>query len=144
MSAIERIIVSNKDARAQLSALYGMLGTKSKDNSHSRHNARRDDFTGNEWENACLKAQTQTTTTALKLIQYKWLFRTYVTPVKLHHNIPDSCTKYSNNVGSLLHCLHECQKNLSFWKNVTQFHVWLIWWSHLKRSSANKASILIT
>ncbi len=67
--------------------------------------------------NACLKAQTQINT-ALKLIQYKWLFRTYVAPVKLHQynpNTPD--TKCNDNVGTLLHCVWECQKIQMFWKD---------------------------
>lgn len=126
MSVIEKCIVSNKEGRGQMSALYGMLRSKSKDNSHCRLNAWRGDLgidiTENEWENACLKAQTKTINTALRLIQYKWLFRTYVTPVKLHHynpNIPDSCTKCNDSVGTLLHCMWECQKIQPFWKDVT-------------------------
>lgn len=107
MSALEKFIVSNKDAHQQLSLLYGMLRSRLKDSSHYRLNAWRDDLepniTKNEWENSCLKAQTQPINTELKLIQYKWLFRTHGTPVKLHcynPNIPDSCTKCSDSVGT--------------------------------------------
>lgn len=123
MSAIERTTLSSMDIRGQLSVFYDMLRSKSKDNSHSRLNAWRDDLkvdiTENEWENACLKAQKQTINTALKLIQYKWLFRTYVTPVKQYNpNIPDNCTKCNDNVGTLLHCVWECQKIQLFWKDI--------------------------
>lgn len=44
MSALEKFIVSNKEARGQLSVLYGMLRSNSKDNSHCRLNAWRDDL----------------------------------------------------------------------------------------------------
>lgn len=68
----------------------------------------------------CLFKNTNTDT-ALKLILYKWLFRTYVTPVKLHQynpNIPDNCTKCNGNVGTLLHCMWECQVIHFFWKGI--------------------------
>lgn len=42
--------------------------------------------------------------TNLRLLQYKWLSRQYITPVKLHHfhlNIPEVCYK--------------CTKGNSFW-----------------------------
>lgn len=52
--------------------------------------------------------------TTLILIQYKWLFKTCGTPVKLSHynpNISDNCSKCDDNVGPLLYCTWECQKN---------------------------------
>ena len=61
-------------------------------------------------------AQTQTINTALKPMQYKWLFRTYVTPVKL--DIPDNCTKCNDNVSTLLHCVWECQQIQLFWRDL--------------------------
>lgn len=43
-------------------------------------------------------------------MQYKWLFRTYVTPIL------DNCT--NDNVSTLLHCVWECQKIQLFWKDL--------------------------
>ncbi len=59
--------------------------------------------------------------TRCRLLQYKWLFRTYITPVKLHHfnpNIPDICTKCNNGIGTLFHCTWECQKLQIYWREV--------------------------
>ncbi len=36
---------------------------------------------------AWLKAQKQTIKTRLKLLQYKWLMRVYITPVSLHNQL---------------------------------------------------------
>lgn len=93
MSAIERTTLSFMDIRGQLSIIYAMLRSKSKENSHLRLSAWRDNLkmniTENEWDNGCLRAQKKTINTAMRLIQYKWLVRTYVTPVKLHQYNPD-------------------------------------------------------
>lgn len=59
-----------------------------------------------DWERACLKAQTQSVNTRMKLLQYKWLMRIYITPVKLNHwspDIPDTCIKCLVGKGSLFH-----------------------------------------
>lgn len=72
---------------------------------------------------ACLKAQKYSINTRLKLLQYKWLMRVYITPVKLHHispNIPDICVKFLNQKGTLIHCLWECPKIEVFWGNVVK------------------------
>ena len=48
---------------------------------------------------ACLTARRQTINTRLKLLQYEWLMRMHITPVKSHHisaNIPDVCTECHN------------------------------------------------
>uniref|UniRef100_A0A8C9ZKR3 Reverse transcriptase n=1 Tax=Sander lucioperca TaxID=283035 RepID=A0A8C9ZKR3_SANLU len=58
--------------------------------------ALQTEISDDEWNNSCLLAQMQTINTRFRLLQYKWLFRTYITPVKLHHfnsNIPDVCVK---------------------------------------------------
>jgi len=70
-----------------------------------------------------LKAQNNSINTRLKLIQYKWLMRVYITPAKLHHispNIPDVCVKCLTEKGTLIHFLWECSKILVFWENVVK------------------------
>ena len=55
------------------------------------------------------------------LLQYKWLLRGYLTPVKLQHmsdNIPDVCTKCLTDKGTLFHCVWKCSKIQNFWKEV--------------------------
>lgn len=76
-----------------------------------------------DWEKACFHAQTQTINTRFKLLQYKWLFRTYITPVKLHNfnpEIPDTCNKCTEEIGTLYHCMWECRKIQMFWKEVLE------------------------
>lgn len=75
-----------------------------------------------DWNDACFKAQTQTINTRFKLLQYKWLMRTYITLVKLHHisvNIPDVCSKCLDELGTLHHCLWECPKIQKDFTDVT-------------------------
>ena len=47
----------------------------------------------------------------LKLIQYKWLMWTYVTPIDLDRyntNLTDVCTKCMEFRGTLFHCIWQC------------------------------------
>ena len=49
--------------------------------------------------------------------------RTYVTPDKLHQwtpDIPDTCSKCSNDNGTLYHCLWDCWKIKNYWKSIVQ------------------------
>lgn len=49
---------------------------------------------------ACLNAQQNTINARLKLLQYKWIMRAYITPVKLNKiypNIPDKCLRGKRN-----------------------------------------------
>ena len=73
-----------------------------------------------DWRKACLKAQTQSINSHLKLIQYKWLMRTYVTPYLLNTfdpNNPDVCVKCGVK-GTFMHCLWECLQIQIFWTGV--------------------------
>lgn len=66
------------------------------------------DTDGTFWNEACLKAQKQTINTQFNLLQYKWVIRMYLTPVKLQDmsgNGPDICTKCLYEKGTVLHCL---------------------------------------
>lgn len=125
LSSIEQLMVNNLHSRGQISSLYGLLLTGSKENSLSYLSAWKKDLQSDisieDWEKACLLAQTQTINTRCKLLQYKWLLRTYITPVKLHHfdpNIPDYCSKCMEEVGTLLHCMWSCRILQTFWKEV--------------------------
>lgn len=124
LSQLEQYTVNHLQGRGQLSKLYNILLNSSKENSHSYLSSWRNDLhidiTTEEWEKACSSAQTQSINTKGKLLQYKWLFRTYITPVKLNHfnpNIPDYCYKCNTERGTLLHCIWECQKLQTFWKD---------------------------
>lgn len=47
--------------------------------------------------------------------------RTYITPVKLHKfnpNIPDNCLKCKQEIGTLYHCIWECNEIQGFWKEI--------------------------
>ncbi len=79
---------------------YNLLVKYSSESTLDKLNAWKldmhEDIDEADWNDACLKAQTQTINTRFKLLQYKWLMRTNLTPVKLHHmsvNIPDVCSK---------------------------------------------------
>lgn len=68
-----------------------------------------------EWEEACTKAQSRTTNTRLKLLQYNWLLQTYITPEKLNRYnraIPGIC--------ALFHCIWQCTEIQKFWQEVKQ------------------------
>ncbi len=111
--------------RGMVSLFYKTLLAGLKEGSQSYLSAWKRDFqvdiTVEEWEHACLSAQTQSINTRCRILQYKWMMRTYITPVKLHRinpNIPDNCAKCKDEIGTLFHCMWECREMQMFWKEV--------------------------
>ncbi len=59
----------------------------------------------------------------LRLLQYNWLMRTYLTPAKLHqfnNNFPDICIKFEQSKGTLFHCMWDCKVIRIFWHEISQ------------------------
>lgn len=76
-----------------------------------------------DWKKVCQDAQSQTINTKLKLLQFKWIMHTYVTPTLLHcfdNNNSDFCNKCSKKEGTLLHCLWSCPKIKKFWEKIIE------------------------
>ncbi len=70
------------------------------------------DISEDDWNKICLNAQTQTLNSRLRLLQYNWVMRTYITPVRLNKcnpDIPDLCFKCGKLQGKLSHCVWECE-----------------------------------
>lgn len=127
LSYIEKLILENLTGKRQISLFYATLISYDKESTVDRLEAWRLDIDENiditEWEEACLRAQKQSINTRMKLLQYKWLMRTYITPVKIHSwapDIPDTCVKCSEERGTLFHCLWNCSKLQHFWKKIVQ------------------------
>ena len=127
LTEIEKITLDNLGGKRQICKYYKVLMLNAKESTLDKLNAWRNDIQEDvdeaDWNDACLKAQKQTISTRLKLLQYKWLTRMYITPVKLHHmsvNIPDICIKCVNEKGTLIHCLWKCPKIQDFWKDVVK------------------------
>lgn len=127
-STLEKLMDSmNCLERGQISKLYKRLIDGCSETSALRLEAWREDLcediSWEEWQEACSKAQSKTTNTRLKLLQYNWLMRTYVTPEKLNkynNAIPDTCTKCNIEKGTLFHCVWQCTEIQLFWQEVKQ------------------------
>jgi len=81
----------------------------------------QEDMQKADWEKACFKAQKQSISSRMKLLQYKWLMRTYITPVKLSQwspDVPDTCIKCLEGKGTLYHCVWYCPKIKNYWKEI--------------------------
>lgn len=125
LNSLETEMVKDCYARGLISHLYRSIAAESKESSINKLEAWRkdlkEDLCESDWTEACQEAQTQTISVRLKLLQYKWLMRTYITPAILHkynENIPDTCTKCTVFKGDFYHCIWECEHILSFWKGV--------------------------
>ncbi len=125
LSILEKEVTRNCFSKGLISSLYNMLVSGSKDSSNCKLEAWRSDLKDNiqmeDWMEACKEAQSLTMNTRLKLLQYKWLMRIYITPVVLHkynENIPDTCLRCSDFKGTLYHCIWECEEVRHFWKDV--------------------------
>lgn len=120
LSYLENIILSNLHGQKKISLFYKMLRLHDKESSEDKLEAWRQDTQENidvaDWEKTCLN-------TTMRLLQYKWLMKTYVTPVTLHKwspGIPDTCNKCLHDKGTLFHCLWDCWKVENYWKCVVQ------------------------
>lgn len=125
LNSLEKEMVKGCYNRGLISQFYGILVSRSQESSLNKLEAWRkdlkEDLSMNDWMEACREAQTQTVSVRLKLLQYKWLMRTYITPTLLHKyndNIPDTCIKCSKFKGDLYHCIWECEHIFTFWKGV--------------------------
>ena len=119
------IIITYLANKGLVSLFYATLMSNEKESSKDRLEAWKadigEDILEEDWEMACLKAQQNTINTKLKLLQYKWLMQTYITPVKLNKicpDIPDTCCKCLEEKGTLFHCVWECSKVQLFWQSV--------------------------
>lgn len=126
LSSLEEIITKNCNSNGLISLIYNWLASGSSETSIPKlvewRADLKEDISDDDWSTICKQAQTQTANTNLKLIQYKWLMRTYTTPVKLNkYNsiIPDTCFKCNEAQGTLIHCIWECKKIGKFWREVT-------------------------
>lgn len=94
------MMVKDCQGKGLISKIQNELVGESSEMSVNKLRAWRADLqeyiTAEEWERACAKAQSQTVNTRLKLLQYNWLMRMYMTPAKLNKcncAIPDVCIK---------------------------------------------------
>lgn len=121
---LEKMVMDNL-RKGIISELYELIVSFSPENSKYKLNARKEnlqlDISKTDWETTCAGAHTASINTRLKLIQYKWFMRTYVTPVDLNRfdrNIPDICTKCTEDRGTLFHYIWQCRKINMFWEEV--------------------------
>ena len=126
LSGMEILISDHCYSKGRISLLYDMLVSSSSESSDDRLRAWKEDLhediSLDDWGAICATTHSQTASTRLRLLQYNWLMRTYVTPVKLHqfnNDIPDVCVK-CNSKGTLLHCMWECREIVLFWNEISQ------------------------
>ena len=107
--------------------LYDIMVENHKENSGSKRQQwigdLQEDILVEDWGTICSKVHTQTINTQLRLIQYNWIMRMYITPVKLNKfdpNMPDRCYKCNIHQGTLHHCLWKCEEIQHFWSSVLQ------------------------
>ena len=125
ISALEVAVTRHCYGKGLISTLYDLFVSGSIESSESKLRLWNEDIEEEisleDWREACKEAQRQSVSSNLKLLQYKWLMRTYITPVKLHKfndNIPDTCIKCDEARGTLFHCIWECGKVKTFWQDV--------------------------
>lgn len=125
LSSLEEQVTKDGSAKGLISAFYDLLLSGSRVSSIGRLEAWRNDIKEvislEDWTRICEDAQKSSVNTRLRMLQYKWLMRVYITPVLLHkfdNNIPDICTKCNECKGTLYHCIWECREIMAFWKEV--------------------------
>ncbi len=72
------------------------------------------DISVDDWNKIGLNAQTQTLNSRLRILQYNWVMRTYITPIRLNTfnpNIPDLCFKCGKLRGFSIYFLSNASKS---------------------------------
>lgn len=124
-SHLEKIMLKDSLKRGTISECYRLITSSSWESSQCKLKAWEENLelkiSEEEWKAACAEAHTMSINTRLRLIQYKWLMRTYVTPAELNKynkNIPDVCPKCMEAKGTLFHCIWQCMRIKTFWEEV--------------------------
>lgn len=124
-SDLEEMLLKDSQKKGIISQFYNLIMSYVPESSQDRFKAWKDDLSldlsEEDWQDACTLAHTTSINTRLKVIQFKWLMRTYVTPVELcryNGNIPDVCSKCEQGRGTLVHCMWHCTKITLFWEEV--------------------------
>lgn len=76
-SDLEKLLSKDSLSEGAISELYNYLLSNSIENAGT-------DISLEVWHLVCTKAHTQSINTQFRLLQYKWLMRTYITPVPLN------------------------------------------------------------
>lgn len=126
-SMVEKLMNMDCLGGGLISKIYKCLVDGSTETSVGRLGAWKEDLQEDisieKWGEACTRAQSRTANTRLKILQYNWLMRTYITPGKLHkYNsaIPDVCVKCEREKGTLFHCIWQCIQIQKFWQEIKQ------------------------
>lgn len=124
ISSIEKIMTINCLKASLISKFYKILVNKSPESSIKRLQMWVRDLQEiiptDDWNAICARSQSVTINTNLRMLQYRWIMRTYITPTKLNKfnkDISDLCVKCGTK-GSLLHCLWLCPKIETFWNDI--------------------------
>uniref|UniRef100_A0A3P9J7K4 Reverse transcriptase domain-containing protein n=1 Tax=Oryzias latipes TaxID=8090 RepID=A0A3P9J7K4_ORYLA len=124
-TSLERMLSKNSRNKGAISEFYDLLLSNSKENSDFKFKAWNEDLkttlSKEDWELACSKVHKQIISTRFRVLQYKWLMRTYITPAQLNRynsNIPDICCKCAVAKGTLFHCMWQCPEIRLFWEEV--------------------------
>uniref|UniRef100_A0A1A8LJG6 Reverse transcriptase zinc-binding domain-containing protein n=1 Tax=Nothobranchius pienaari TaxID=704102 RepID=A0A1A8LJG6_9TELE len=119
------MMTKDSTRRGIVSDCYRIIVAHHSDGANDRRAAWQDDLrqelSKEDWEKACGGAHTKFINARLRLIQHKYLMRTYVTPERLkkyNSNIPDTCVKCAVHKGTLYHCVWECTEIKKFWEDV--------------------------
>lgn len=128
LSTLETFSTQECFSKGRITQLYNILVQNHKENSENKRREWMQDLNKDislgEWGTICLKAQTQTINTRLRLLQYNWIMRTYITPVRLNKfnpSIPDLCFKCNIYQGTFCHCVWKCVEVQKFWRKVTHY-----------------------
>lgn len=88
---------------------------------HGEENIREAD-----WGNSVLKVSKQSVNARIKLLQRKWLMRTYINPEKLNlwsPDIPDTCWKCSEENRRSVSFCGDCKKTKQYWNVAVQLQL---------------------
>lgn len=124
LTSLEKLMVKSKLRKGIISEFYNLLISNVIEDSRDKHMSWNVDLSisleDQEWKRACVKTHTMSINSSLRVLQYKWLMRVYITPVQLNkynNNIPDVCIKCGSK-GTLIHCMWECRQIKIFWEEV--------------------------
>lgn len=127
LAAIEQIVTSSF-SKGLISKIYKALSYSCTSSFESLKNVLEKDL-GHEiedtdWSEICNNLYSKCTSLGIHELNYKFINRVYLTPLrlkKIYKNSSDLCFNCKKCKGTFLHCFWYCDKIISFWKKVHHF-----------------------
>lgn len=125
LTEVEKQLLSSITLKKKISELYSLLSNVGPSTFDSLRMIWENDLGSNfsdvEWLSVCTCVFPKGVSITAQEQNYKFIHRTYLTPVRLHKIFPNTsklCFKCRSNIGTVMHVFWDCDKIKGYWKEI--------------------------